>query len=49
MMSRLDEKVLTYALTLTGSQWQKICSFLGCPYPPTIYEKINLLKILINR
>jgi len=49
MMREHDQKILVLALGLTGVQWQKICGFLGCQYPPTIHEKINLLKILLNR
>jgi hypothetical protein len=48
MTTEHDQKVLVLALNLTGVQWQKICEFFECEYPPTIHEKLNLLKILIR-
>jgi hypothetical protein len=47
-MSEYDQSILIRALGLPGVQWQKICEFFGCEYPPTIHEKINLLKILMR-
>ncbi len=48
MMIEHDQRILVLAINLTGIQWQKICEFFGCEYPPTLHEKINLLKILIR-
>ena len=48
METEYDQRILALALRLTGIKWQKICEFFGCEYPPTIHEKINLLKILIR-